>query len=1207
MRIFKHVFLFSLLFLGSISTVFAGEPTMVFTVQPTAQDMSTDGTQTLTYTVQNTVPTEPQPLNQIIFTENTTSTTNVTTQTSNTCNNMVPAGGTCNIILKINSGSNSGYVSGVLHVYYSPRNNDLTAPVVFNVIGSAPTATLVYTSQPTTPQTINAGEATTLTYQIKNTSSVAAMYQPSVVTSVPAYMTATITSDPCGGSIAPNQTCNIDVQAIAASVTSTEYDSVDFSVSYGTTHPFSTVLDATPVEFTINVSTGDLTFVPPNPLVPNLAPGQSDSSPLVYTIANGTGSPIAFTAAATSSPYDTVNVTNDCSGSVPASGQCHVSVTRTANSDIAVTTTVYQALDIQYQSTKHLVAPLNYTITVNTSSALTFISSTPQTQSTSLAVSTQPSSPSFTYTLQNSSTTAMPFQASTPNSVTANDSVSFTNTCNGAVPAASGGVDGTCDIHVYIVSTNTPTPNGSPVTHNMNVFFGPNYSYQVSQPFIPTFSVNVNAATSGLVYSLVSAANSQIINGPTQQLLYKVQNLGPTSVPLTAIGITNNSGNTGVSTTSITYSPIPGGDTPCSSNSGASFVTLNAHQVCDFVVNISAPASTSTVGSVTQYVNVSSAAQTITNTMVYNVLNSALSFIAEPIVEDMGQSQTQTIIYGIHNSNSTEAITFNQAGVSYGAYPDTTPVGASLINTTFVNNCNGIVPPNGNCTISATITPTGTGTVKNLALLIPNSSNTQNLLISTFPIDFQITSQAVPVRTLTFTNNCPSTTIWIGLNGGASNNVSSTSAPPNPHVVSGSSSICNTNADCPSGATCVTTNPTTNTKLCYWNSTTPVGGYALASGASTTVTLPEYSQISANDKNTVWSGNVSARTGCSTNGLCQTADCSGASTTVTTGVNEPNSTQACLPGTGSSPPDTLAEFTLSRASADFYDVSIINGANIPISMRPTSLTAYQTTQNGFNGYICGEGGKTTATANGPGAASWSFTPPTTPPATQFANVLYNASKTSPCTSNSACNAISSGDICGLTFNPNTNTFRSQCGQFLGYWTGDQICGTSNGAGASSDFNCSQNAGMSNFPSATVANLYKCDVGIPSCYNNPTGTNQCCGCANWDSVPSVGALVPAAPLVEACPATTPTNTTQWNTLLQVNGAGSPNNMAWLKAAVPSAYTYPYDDPSSTFTCPNCATGAGQPAGTGCSVPSTEFNTSNYTITFCPGSALIPQPT
>jgi hypothetical protein len=324
---------------------------------------------------------------------------------------------------------------------------------------------------------------------------------------------------------------------------------------------------------------------------------------------------------------------------------------------------------------------------------------------------------------------------------------------------------------------------------------------------------------------------------------------------------------------------------------------------------------------------------------------------------------------------------------------------------------------------------------------------------------------------------------------------------------------------------------------------------------------------------------------------------------VVTNVNEPNGQAACFPSNGAAQPAALAEFTLSRASADFYDVSIINGANIPISMGPNNLTAYQTTQHGINGYICGTGGTNVATSNGPGAATWAFVPPAgpTPPPEQYIAVLDGTGlPTGACTPGSCTTGV-----CGLAFVPSTNQFTQECGTFIGYWTGDQICGTRGGLGADAGFNCSDPvAGMTAYPNTTVTNLYQCNNGIPSCYAATGSTpnpNQCCGCANWWDT-SVGALVPSAQ-VEACP--TVTANSPWNSVIQTGGLTTPNLLAWLKTAVPSAYTYPFDDPSSTFTCPNCSTGG--PAGQGCTVTdNAQFNTSNYTITFCPGGTEIPTP-
>ncbi|CAN6206852.1 unnamed protein product [Urochloa humidicola] len=92
------------------------------------------------------------------------------------------------------------------------------------------------------------------------------------------------------------------------------------------------------------------------------------------------------------------------------------------------------------------------------------------------------------------------------------------------------------------------------------------------------------------------------------------------------------------------------------------------------------------------------------------------------------------------------------------------------------------------------------------------------------------------------------------------------------------------------------------------------GGLVLAPGHATSIRLP-----------TGWSGRVWGRQGCSFDaagrGRCATGDCGG--------------TLYCN-GAGGAPPATLAEITLAStpAAQDFYDVSLVDGYNIPIAMTP---------------------------------------------------------------------------------------------------------------------------------------------------------------------------------------------------------------------------------------------------------------------------------
>ena len=97
-----------------------------------------------------------------------------------------------------------------------------------------------------------------------------------------------------------------------------------------------------------------------------------------------------------------------------------------------------------------------------------------------------------------------------------------------------------------------------------------------------------------------------------------------------------------------------------------------------------------------------------------------------------------------------------------------------------------------------------------------------------------------------------------------------------------------------------------------------------------------------------------ARTGCDDTGMkCKTGECGSK-------ANEP-----CPTGTGGNPPASLFEFTISNqtstapktAGPDFYDISIINGINLGITVGPVSGTFEA---DSSNPYSCGNPGSQTA-------------------------------------------------------------------------------------------------------------------------------------------------------------------------------------------------------------------------------------------------------
>ncbi|CAJ0944361.1 unnamed protein product, partial [Mesorhabditis belari] len=93
------------------------------------------------------------------------------------------------------------------------------------------------------------------------------------------------------------------------------------------------------------------------------------------------------------------------------------------------------------------------------------------------------------------------------------------------------------------------------------------------------------------------------------------------------------------------------------------------------------------------------------------------------------------------------------------------------------------------------------------------------------------------------------------------------------------------------------------------------GGFKLNGGESKQLRVPNGWQAAR-----IW-----ARTGCDGNMNCETGDCGG-------------NTEQCN-GRGGVPPISLAEFTLNGAGAqDYYDVSLVDGYNIPVLIMPIGGT-----------------------------------------------------------------------------------------------------------------------------------------------------------------------------------------------------------------------------------------------------------------------------
>lgn len=421
-------------------------------------------------------------------------------------------------------------------------------------------------------------------------------------------------------------------------------------------------------------------------------------------------------------------------------------------------------------------------------------------------------------------------------------------------------------------------------------------------------------------------------------------------------------------------------------------------------------------------------------------------------------------------------------------------------------------------------------------------------------------------RTFTITNST-SQEIWVGMTAGTISCLSDAACPTSAagSCVGASGSTagvcgCTSDTQCGSIATC------SNSK-CYYNlPTMTTAQMDLAAGASSTICFP----APASSSTSQWSGNIFARTGCDSYGQnCKTGDCGSASS------------GACPTGTGGNPPATLAEFTLSNQTSftptpgdDFYDISIINGINVGMTMAPVSGT-YSATAG--NSYSCAAAGSTTASGS-LSACSWTVTP--TVSSTDYTTLLRDVTPTSfagsacpaggspnslgycACTADSDCSASSL--VCGLATNASTGVqYTKVCGSAIGWWTADQLCGSTD----------STSTALTPLDCATNTSYFLCTGSqAASCYSSGASAS-CCGCAtsasadhtSWPSVlsPSFGGTD------NGCYNNNPT----WVTNAQPW-------LVFLKQACPTAYTYPYDDATSTFTC----------------LGSTSVGAPDYTVTF-----------
>ena len=314
---------------------------------------------------------------------------------------------------------------------------------------------------------------------------------------------------------------------------------------------------------------------------------------------------------------------------------------------------------------------------------------------------------------------------------------------------------------------------------------------------------------------------------------------------------------------------------------------------------------------------------------------------------------------------------------------------------------------------------------------------------------------------------------------------------------------CASSNDCILGSVCDVQNG-----ICFWQIPIPTSGkYRVDAGGSTSFTFP----FLPNGESVVWSGNI---------GICTEGTC-----------DNSNSTICDLQGCSTRGPGALAEFTLGLKGVDFYDISIIGGSQT-VSMEFTPVLPKNVSADPALPYNCGNPGGRVPRISSLPESNWTFSPP---------RIEYTAvtpaSPRQTCAGTSDCTAPFR---CGYAPALSGQSLELVCGTLQGYYTPGAICDHDP---TNAIVNCTSPLGAPD-TGLVVNNLYQCDAGLGSCYQNGAQSG-CCGCADWPTAP---------PSTQKCANKNPL----WVAIVEPQ-------LLWLKHAVPTAYTFPFDDMSSTFVC------------------------------------------
>jgi len=403
-------------------------------------------------------------------------------------------------------------------------------------------------------------------------------------------------------------------------------------------------------------------------------------------------------------------------------------------------------------------------------------------------------------------------------------------------------------------------------------------------------------------------------------------------------------------------------------------------------------------------------------------------------------------------------------------------------------------------------------------------------------------------RTITFINNC-SQNIWIGVNGADPENQmkNCTDSPDN----------------CPAGQACNTrAKPDSQ---CEWILPSPTSGsFELTAsgeqGNQATFTIPISQAVGTGGQ--ILNVNIYGQTGCTSVGDCTQGPCGGSCETAP--CNAPSRDKPCETGAGPEGAHSQGELNLFKSRVDNYDISYLNGFNIPIEIKPSNVTT-----DSSNPYVCGNPGSNVAITN-LNDCLYKFNTfitinsMTTNYAPYLRYVTNGGGTCTPTMSNLDPACDNKDEVCGLSMSEDFTTLATTCGTQIGWWNANEVCTTVTSFNEG-PFDCQGSTDQ-----GTFFNLYGCSgTNATDCYNKNSNT-MCCGCPVWTDVP----LPPCTNIDDKCCFN---HNPTWENLAQPWAK-------FMKDACSTAFSFPNDDATSDFSCPKT---------------NPDTNMTNYEVIFCPG--------